>query len=272
MKTPPPQDHAVVRAADPPALDRDARFLVFVAAVLVALALGFRSELVGPGQVWALAAGVVVLSVPALFGYLRTEGGVPAVEHFIPVALGATALAGLATFQMDWWQYALVTMLFGLGFVATGWLDGRRLHAREKPGHLVLQEAVLILAMTAALLVVVTVDLPLPLRLGWVFTIALLATYRSFRSLGRMMPPSRAFLFSLFVAQLVMTFAWAMTVYLSYREGPFAAVLVFFWYVNRGIIRHTVEETLSRNVVVEYGLFVVLLAYLFIASYQPHSV
>ena len=262
----------VLRADPPAAIGRDARFLFFVAAVLVALALGFRSELIGPGQVWGLAAGLVVLSVPALFGYLKIEGVVPAVEHFIPVALGATALAGLATFQMSWWQYLVITVVFGIGFVLTGWLDGRRLTAREKPGHLVVQEAALILAMTAALLVVVTVELPLPLRLGWIFAIAMLATYRSFRSLGRMMPPSRAFLFSIFVAQLVMTFAWAMTVYLSYREGPFAAVLVFFWYVNRGIIRHTVEETLSRNVVVEYGLFAVLLAYLFIASYQPHTV
>lgn len=271
MKTPPPPDLLLVRPS-PPTTEKDARFLFFVATVLVALALGFRSELIAPTQVWGLAAVLVLLAVPALLGYLRSEAGVPAVEHFIPVALGATALAGLATFQIPWWQYALIAALFGLGFVATGWLDGRRLRAREKPGHLVLQEAVLILAMTASLLVVVTVDLPLPLRLGWIFAISMLATYRSFRSLGRTMPPARAFLFSIFVAQLVMTFAWAMTVYLSYREGPFAAVLVFFWYVNRGIIRHTVEETLSRNVLVEYGLFALLLAYLFIASYQPHTV
>jgi hypothetical protein len=57
---------------------------------------------------------------------------------------------------------------------------------------------------------------------------------------------------------------------LSYQEGPMAAILVFLWYVNRGIIRHTVEETLNRNVIVEYALFVLLLAYLFYASYTPH--
>ena len=128
----------------------------------------------------------------------------------------------------------------------------------------------MILAMAAAYLVVLTVALPLPVRLGWIFAISLLATYRSFRSLGRVMPPRRAFLFSVFVAQLVTFFSWASTVYLSYQEGPMAAILVFLWYVNRGIIRHTVEETMSRNVVIEYGSFVILLGYLFYASYTPH--
>jgi hypothetical protein len=38
--------------------------------------------------------------------------------------------------------------------------------------------------------------------------------------------------------------------------------------VNRGIIRHTVEETLGLNVIVEYSLFILLIAYLFFTSYQ----
>lgn len=128
----------------------------------------------------------------------------------------------------------------------------------------------MVLALAAAYLVIVTVNLPLPVRMGWIFTMSLLATYRSFRALGRVMPPRRAFLFSIFVAQLVTFFAWAISVYLNYQEGPFAAILVFLWYVNRGIIRHTVEETLTRNVLVEYGLFVVLLVYLFAISYSSH--
>ena len=270
MKTPPPPD---VRVAHAPELGdrRDGRFLVFVAVVLVALALGFKSELVAPGAVWGLGAGLLVLAFPALLGYLRTDEGLPSVEHFIPVALGIVAVAGLATFPMEWWRYGLVAAVFGTGFVVSSWLDHRRLREREKPGHVVLQETVMVLAMAAAFLVVVTVDLPLPVRLGWIFAISMLATYRSFRALGRVMPPRRAFLFSIFVAQLVTFFAWAISVYLNYQEGPFAAILVFLWYVNRGIIRHTVEETMTRNVVLEYGLFVVLLAYLFWISYTPHA-
>ncbi|TMF92205.1 MAG: hypothetical protein E6I08_00540 [Chloroflexi bacterium] len=269
MKTPPPPDLHVARAVDI-SERRDGRFLVFVAVVLVALTLGLKSELVAPTQVWAFGAGLLVLAFPALLGYLRTDEGAPSVESFIPVAIGAVAVAGLSTFPMDWWKFDAMVALFGLGFVLSGWLDHRRLREREKPGHVVLQETVMILAMAAAFLVVLTVALPLPVRLGWIFAISLLATYRSFRSLGRVMPPRRAFLFSVFVAQLVTFFSWASTVYLSYQEGPMAAILVFLWYVNRGIIRHTVEETMSRNVVIEYGSFVILLGYLVYASYTPH--
>ncbi|HEY8641296.1 MAG TPA: hypothetical protein VIO84_00870 [Candidatus Dormibacteraeota bacterium] len=269
MKTPPPPDLHVAQVADV-SDRRDGRFLVFVGLVLVALGLAFKSELVAPTQVWAFGAGLLILAFPALLGYLRTDEGPPSIENYIPVAIGAVAVAGLSTFPMEWWKFDAMVAVFGAGFVVSGWLDHRRLREREKPGHVVLQETVMVLAMAAAFLVVLTVNLPLPLRLGWIFAISALATYRSFRALGRIMPPRRAFLFSVFVAQLVTFFSWAITVYLSYQEGPMAAILVFLWYVNRGIIRHTVEETLTRNVLLEYGLFVLLLGYLFYATAMPH--
>ena len=271
MKTPPPSDHQVLRAATIVDGDRDRRFLVFVALVLVAVALGFKSELVASGQVWGLGAALLLLAVPALFGYLRHEQIVPAVEHFVPVAIGAVAIAGLSLLVPEWWKYSAFVAVFGVGFILAGQLDYRRIHDQEKPGHLIVQEILLVLSLAAAYLVIVTVPLALPLRLAWVFAISLLATFRSFRVLGRTMPTRRAFLFAVFVAQLVAFFAWAMTVYLVYQEGVFVAMLVFLWYVNRGIIRHTVEETMSRNVIIEYGLFVLLLAYLFVTSYQPHA-
>jgi hypothetical protein len=96
-----------------------------------------------------------------------------------------------------------------------------------------------------------------------------LACYRSFRVLGTPMIPRRAVLFSIFVAQLVAFFSWAMSVYVYFPEGVSAVLLFLLWYVNRGIIRHTVEESLTRNVIIEYGLFILLIAYLFFTSYQP---
>jgi len=82
------------------------------------------------------------------------------------------------------------------------------------------------------------------------------------------MNPRRALLFSVFVAQLVSFFFWAMSVYLYFPEGAFTVMLFLLWYVNRGIIRHTVEESLSRNVIIEYSLFILLIGYLFFISYQ----
>ena len=46
-------------------------------------------------------------------------------------------------------------------------------------------------------------------------------------------------------------------------------MLLLAWYINRGVIRHTAEETLNRQVAMEYGLFAVLLAFLFALSIRP---
>jgi hypothetical protein len=46
-------------------------------------------------------------------------------------------------------------------------------------------------------------------------------------------------------------------------------MLLFAWYINRGLVRHTVEDSFTRNVVLEYGAFAVVLIYLFVSSYQP---
>jgi hypothetical protein len=143
------------------------------------------------------------------------------------------------------------------------------LREEQKPGHLVIQEAFMALALAGAYLVVLTAAFALPVRLGSIFVISLLASYRSFRVLGRPMPERRALLFSIFVAQVVSFFAWAMTALTYFTEGVFAVLLFLVWYVNRGIIRHTVEETLNRNVLIEYALFVLLIAYLFFQSFQP---
>src|SRR5689334_25328186 len=93
MKTPPAPEDRYARSTVVVATERDRAFLIFAAVVLVSIALGFKSELLGPGQVWALALGLVVIAAPALLGYLRGTEEFPRIEHYIPVALGATTLA-----------------------------------------------------------------------------------------------------------------------------------------------------------------------------------
>jgi hypothetical protein len=45
-------------------------------------------------------------------------------------------------------------------------------------------------------------------------------------------------------------------------------MLLLAWYINRGVIRHTAEETLTRQVVMEYGVFAVILVFIFALSYR----
>jgi hypothetical protein len=248
--------------------ERDKRFLIFVGIILVAISMGFKSEMVGPTQVWGLGVGLLVLATPALMGYLHSDTAMPSIEHFVPVVLGTLAVAGLSFLVPEWWKYALITSAFGIGFCFAAHLDYRQIRNRLRPSHIVVQEVLLAFGLAGSFLVILALHLALPLSLASIFIISALASYRSFRVFGSPMTPRRALLFSVFVAQLVTFFGWAMTVYLYFPEGVFTVMLFLLWYVNRGIIRHTVEESISRNVLIEYGVFIALIAYLFFISYQ----
>ena len=273
MKIPPIPAERLAPSASTARSERDRSFLIFAGVVLVAIALGFKSELLGQGQVWALALGLVVVSAPALLGYLRGTEEFPRIEHYIPVALGATTLAGLSLLpDVELWKYLVLTAMFGAGFILAARLDYLRLRNEEKRGHVVLQEAILILALAGAYLVVVALHFNAILQLLWIFTITFMASYRSFRINGSAIAPRRTFIFALFVAQVVTFLAWAVTalsIYLVVNEGIFAVILLLAWYINRGLVRHTVEDSFTRNVVLEYGAFAVVLVYLFVSSYQP---
>lgn len=273
MKVPPIAAEKAMPAVAADKSERDRSFLIFAGVVLVAIAVGFKSELLGEGQVWALALGLVIVAAPALLGYLRGTDEFPRIEHYIPVALGAITLAGLSLLpDVALWQYLVLTATFGVGFVIAARLDYLRLRNEEKRGHIVLQEAILALAVAGAYLVVVTISFNIILRLLWIFTITFLASYRSFRINGIAIAPRRAFLFALFVGQVVTFLAWAieaLSLYLVVTEGTKAVMFFFAWYINRGIVRHTVEDSFSRNVVLEYGAFAIVLVYLFVSSYRP---
>src|SRR5713101_762778 len=240
MKTPPTPDEKYARSTAIVASERDRAFLIFAAVVLVSIALGFKSELLGQGQVWALALGLVVVAAPALLGYLRGTAEFPRIEHYIPVALGAVTLAGLSILVPELWKYLLLTATFGAGFVLLARLDYLRLRDAEKRGHILVQETILVLVVAGAYLVLVTIPFNIVLRLVWIFVITFLA--------------------------------WAITALASYlvvSEGPFAVMLLFAWYINRGLVRHTVEESFTRNVILEYAAFAAVLIYLFVSSYRP---
>src|SRR5690348_8670873 len=142
MKMPPVLVEKAVPADAAVKSERDRSFLIFAGVVLVAIALGFKSEMLGPGQVWAIALGLVLVASPALLGYLRGTEEFPRIEHYIPVALGATTLAGLSLLVPELWKYLALTLFFGAGFIIAARLDYLRLRDEEKRGHLVLQETI----------------------------------------------------------------------------------------------------------------------------------
>jgi hypothetical protein len=270
VKTPPPNQDWVSPVL-PGKADRDRRFLVFAGLVLAALALGLKSELIAPASAWWLAAGLLAVGVPVVLAYLwaETEPALPAVEHYVPALLGAFAVAGLSLVVHQWWTWALLAAAFGTGFVLAARLDYLRLADHPKRGHHFIQEAILALALVGGYVALLSSPFSVPLKLAWIFALSALAAFRSFRLTAEPLTTRRAFLFSLLVAQVATFFAWAIFAYAGTApEGVFAAMLLLAWYINRGVIRHTAEETLNRQVAMEYGLFAVLLAFLFALSYR----
>src|SRR5450759_1318082 len=170
MKIPPSPEKAAP-ADSTASSDRDRSFLIFAGIVLMALALGFESELLAEGQVCALALVLVVVAAPSLLGYLRGMEEFPRIEHYIPVALGAITLAGLSLLVPELWKYLVLTGVFGVGFVLAARLDYLRLRNEEKRGHVVLQETILILALAGAYLVIISLHFNAILQLFWIFTI-----------------------------------------------------------------------------------------------------
>src|SRR2546428_10326778 len=136
MRTPPAAEERYARTTVAVTSERDRSFLVFAAVVLVAIALAFKSELLGQGQVWALALGLVVVAAPALLGYLRGTAEFPRIEHYIPVALGAVTLAGLSIPVPGLWKYLVLTAAFGVGFILPAPLAYPRPRDAEKRGHI----------------------------------------------------------------------------------------------------------------------------------------
>lgn len=270
MKTPPPNDDFIRPASVQPA-GRDRRFLVFAGLVLFALAFGLKSELVAASLTWWLAGGLLLVSGVMLLAYLGAgaRAGGPALEHFVPAMIGAVAVAGLSLIVHPYWLWLLAVGFFGAGFAVAARLDYLRLHEPAKRGHHFLQEAILSVALAGGFLAVLGSPFSLLLKLGWIFVLSLLAAYRSFRVSGEPMATRRAALFAVLVAQVATFFAWATFNYAAAApEGVFAAMLLLAWYINRGVIRHTAEETLNRNVFLEYSLFIALLALLFVLSFR----
>jgi hypothetical protein len=247
---------------------RDGRFLVFVATLLVAIAMGMKSDLVSHTQVWLICGVMVVVAIPGVVSYLA-EGGRPSVEHLVPGLLGALAVGGLSLMVNEWWKYALGAVAFGASYAFSGQLDYRHLRDRQKLPDLVLQQATLALALSGSYLVILALQFPLPLRLGGVFLTSFLATYRSFRVFGNPLPALKALYHAIFVAQLIFFFTWGMSYWVYFGEGVFAVLLFLLWYVNTGLIRHLEEKSFNRNVAIEYAFFGVLFLYLFLISFQP---
>jgi hypothetical protein len=238
------------------------RYLGFLASCAVIIGLAFKSELLSPNQVWEATAGLVVLTTGGLM-FLHARNRTPAwfsLDYYVVPALAVIGASSFSMLASDWRLHAAAMGAMGLTIYISSYVDLCRGIGRVRPLHRFLRDSSTFLTLLALFFLVLQSELPNAVKFVWIFLVSLLSGYRSFRLVTQR--EGRA-LFSAFVtAQMVTALAFGMVTYLNQGNAYVAVVLAFAWYANQGFILHALDDSLSRRVFLEYGLFAVITVYL----------
>jgi hypothetical protein len=243
------------------------RYLAFLSAAAVFLGLSFKSELLAPGQVWLATAGLgAFTSVGLLFLHARNHTpGWLSLDYYISPALAVAAAGALSLLAPDWRLHALAMVAMGAVIYASSYVDLCRGIGRVRPLHRFLRDSTTFVALLALFYIVLQSELLNVYKFAWIFVVALLSGYRSFRFATQRegLPLLAGFL----TAGTVAFAAFGMVTYLNQGIPYVAVVLAFVWYAYQGFLVHALDNTLTRRVAFEYGLFGVIAVY-FVALAQ----
>ncbi len=239
------------------------RYLGLLSAWAVALGLTFKSELLSPSQVWQATAALAVLVTLGLV-FLHARNRTPAflsLDHYITPVLVIVAAAAFSILAPDYRVHALAMLTMGAFIFASSFVDLSRGMGRERPLHRFLRDATTFCALLALFfLVLQSNDLPNVVKFSAIFVIALLSGYRSFRFATKR---EGLALLSAFLTAGTVTFgAFGMVTYLNQGSQYVAVILAFAWYAWQGLTVHALDDSLTRRIMFEYGLFAVICVYL----------
>lgn len=208
----------------------------------------------------AVVAGVMVVTVAGFSLALSrarsaTESTVQVMSYLVP--LMAVAVAAAVSYLIQDWRLHLASQsMMGISIFASSYVTLERFRGRERPGHEFLMNAAMILLLLGAYLSILVGVSSVPLRLGAIFAATGLAAYEL---LGRVAADqSRAVVASLLVAQIVATIAFAMISLQFVDNSRLSGILLVAWYVNRDLARHLFEGTLTRSILAEYSVGLLL--------------
>ena len=239
------------------------RYLGLLSAWAVAIGLTFKSELLAPNQVWQATTGLtalVTLGLLFLHARNRTPGWL-SLDHYILPVLAIVAAGAFSILAPDYRIHALAMFLMGAFIFASSFVDISRGMGRERPLHRFLRDATTFCALLALFyLILQSIDLTNVFKFSAVFVVALLAGYRSFRFATRR---EGLALLSAFLTAGTVTFgAFGMVTYLNQGSQYVAVILAFAWYAWQGLTVHALDDSLTRRIIFEYGLFAVICVYL----------
>ncbi|TMG29701.1 MAG: hypothetical protein E6H93_10175 [Chloroflexi bacterium] len=239
------------------------RYLGLLSAWAVAIGLAFKSELLSPNQVWQATVGLVLLVTLGLV-FLHARNRTPAwlsLDHYITPVLVICAAAAFSILAPDYRVHALAMVLMGAFIFTSSFVDLSRGMGRERPLHRFLRDATTFCVLLALFfLILQSNDLPNVLKFSAIFVVALLSGYRSFRFATKR---EGLALLSAFLTAGTVTFgAFGMVTYLNQGSQYVAVILAFAWYAWQGLTVHALDDSLTRRIMFEYGLFAVICIYL----------
>lgn len=219
-----------------------------------------RWDLLGAAQLVAVVVGIMVLTVVGFSLALSRarssrESTGQVLANLVPLMAVAVA-AAVSYLIQDWRLHVASQSMMGITIFASSYVTLERFRGRERPGHEFLMNAAMILLLLGAYVSILVGVTSVPLRLVAIFASAGLAAYEL---LGRVSAEQvRAVVASLIVAQIVTTVAFAMISLQFVDISRLAGILLVTWYVNRDLARHLFEGTLTRSILAEYSVGLVL--------------
>ena len=239
------------------------RYLGLISAWAVAVGLTFKSELLSPIQVWEATAGLAVLVTLGLV-FLHARNRTPAwlsPDHYITPVLTIVAAGGFSLNAPNTGLHTLEMLTMGGFIFASSFVDLSRGMGRERPLHRFLRDATTFCVLLGLFyLILQSNDLTNVVKFSAIFAISLLSGYRSFRFATRR---EGLALLSAFLTAGTVTFgAFGMVTYLNQLPQYVAVILAFAWYAWQGLTVHALDDSLTRRIVFEYGLFAVICVYL----------
>jgi len=240
------------------------RYLGLLSTWAVAVGLTFKSELLSPNQVWLATAGLAVFVTLGLV-FLHARNRTPAwasLDHYITPVLTIIAAATFSMLPAPDYRVHGVAMLAMGGFIfASSFVDLSRGMGRERPLHRFLRDATTFCVLLALFfLILQSNDLAVVAKFSAIFVVALLSGYRSFRFATKR---EGLALLSAFMTAGTVTFgAFGMVTYLNQGSQYVAVILAFAWYAWQGLTVHALDDSLTRRIMFEYGLFAVICVYL----------
>ncbi len=243
------------------------RYLGLLAVWATAIGLSFKSELLTPNQVWQATAGLAVFtSIGLLFLHARNRTpGWLSLDHYISPVLAIIGAGAFSILAPDYRVHALAMLVMGAVIFTSSYVDLSRGMGRERPLHRFLRDATTFCSLLALLyLVLQSNELPNILKFTWIFAISLFSGYRSFRFATKR--EGIALLTAFLTAGTVTFGAFGMVTYLNQGSPYIAVVLAFAWYAWQGLLVHTLDDSLTKRIFFEYGLFAVICVYLIVLA------